>query len=101
MNRPIGLLAAGVAAILCVLPGCGRGTARADELSQLRANQALLQQRLDELAKGPPATAGAYPSAAPTKAAGGGSFPRSFRVPGTDTSVRIGGTISMEAGSRW
>ncbi len=55
-----------------------------DELADLRANQELLQQRLDQLAQVPPAGPG-------VPAAGVGTFPRSFLIPGTDTSMRIGG----------
>src|SRR5712692_6246583 len=62
----------------------GAGAASADEISDLRANQELLQSRLDQLAQAPaPAGPGA-----PTLA---GSFPRSFLIPGTDTSIRVGG----------
>jgi hypothetical protein len=58
--------------------------AQADELADLRANQELLQRRIDQLAQAPaPAGPGA-----PTLA---GSFPRSFLIPGTDTSLRVGG----------
>jgi len=67
--------------------------ARADELSDLRANYDLLQQKLAQ-AQG--ATAGASQPAA-RKAAGAalqGSFPHSFEVPGTDTSVRVGGNVT-------
>jgi hypothetical protein len=67
--------------------------ARADELSDLRANYQLLQQKL-AAAQG--AGAGASQPVA-GKAAGGalqGSFPRSFVVPGTGTSVRVGGNLT-------
>src|SRR5262249_29728809 len=57
----------------------------ADELTDLRANQELLQQRIDQLAQVPAAPA------APAAAAMAGSFPRSFLIPGTDTSLRVGG----------
>src|ERR1700694_3856676 len=61
-------------------------TARADELADLRANQELLQRRVDQLAQ-------AGPSSGPGP--GGpvlsGSFPRSFVIPGSDVSLRIGG----------
>src|SRR5438105_7365613 len=61
-------------------------TARADELADLRANQELLQRRVDQLAQ-------AGPSVGPGP--GGpvmvGSFPRSFVIPGTEVSLRIGG----------
>jgi hypothetical protein len=58
--------------------------AKADELADLRANQELLQQRLDQLAQ-------AGPSSGPSGPIGVGSFPRSFLIPGTDTSLRLGG----------
>jgi hypothetical protein len=71
--------------------------ARADELSDLRENMQLLQQRVDQLAQFAPGTTGgaAYGTkAAPTAPLLGGSFPRSFLIPGTDTSIRIGGTAN-------
>src|SRR5215831_645213 len=67
----------------------GLSTARGDELSDLRANQELLQRRIDQLAQVPP------PPPAPGAGPGGpvlaGSFPRSFVIPGTEVSLRIGG----------
>src|SRR6516162_10599808 len=76
----------------------GSPASRADELADLRANQELLQKRLDQLSQAPPAgTPGPYvpgfgvetrPLNAPVTV---GSFPRSFLIPGTDTSLRIGG----------
>jgi len=79
--------------------------ARADELTDLRAsqehlraNQELLQKRIDQLSQAPPPGApGVYvpgfgpetrPPSAPVTV---GSFPRSFLIPGTETSLRIGG----------
>src|ERR1700687_2187714 len=62
-----------VAALLAGVP-----SAKADELADLRANQELLQQRLDQLAQ-------AGPSTGPAGPIGVGSFPRSFLIPGTDT----------------
>ena len=66
-------------ALLAAVP-----SAKADELADLRANQELLQQRLDQLAQ-------AGPSTGPSGPIGVGTFPRSFLIPGTDTSLRIGG----------
>src|SRR5438477_12721731 len=81
------------AALLTGLPA-----ASADELADLRANQELLQKRIDQLSQAPPpGPPGPYvpgfgpetrPAAAPVTV---GSFPRSFLIPGTDTSLRIGG----------
>ena len=78
-------------AVACALAAplaIGPSAARADELSDLRANQDLLQQRLDQLSQLQP---GATAPSAPGAAVGAGSFPRSFLIPGTDTSLRIGG----------
>jgi len=71
-------------------------SAQADENSELRANNEVLQQRIDQLAQ-IPAPGSPYPGGPPAPSAGagtvGGSFPRSFLIPGTDTSLRIGGEI--------
>ena len=95
-KRTIATMAAlgGMTAAVALLSG--QPAAKADELSDLRANQQLLQQRLDQLAQIPSST-GVYPGGPPAPTAGagivGGSFPRSFLVPGTDTSIRVGGEI--------
>jgi hypothetical protein len=75
------------------------GGARADELADLRANQDLLSQRVDQLAQGQsPGSTGPLFSVNPNPAAGSpaiaGSFPRSFLIPGTDTSLKIYGQIT-------
>jgi hypothetical protein len=81
-----------------ILAAVGAAQANADELSDLRANNQLLQQRLDQLAQAPAAPGGPYgggaPNPAATTGATGGSFPRSFLIPGTDTSIRISGQIT-------
>ncbi len=112
-KRNIGNVAAigGATAVIALLTGLPG--ARADELADLRANQQLLQQRIDQLAQaqqqirpeGPPAplTGGAGGGAtiplgykaAPGAPSLGGSFPRSFLIPGTDTSIRVGGFIDI------
>jgi hypothetical protein len=75
---------------------------RADELSDLRANQQLLQQRIDQLATAvsnkseqqAAVTAGPVVAGAPSIA---GSFPRSFLIPGTNTSIAISGYVKFNA----
>src|SRR5499427_10309858 len=91
----------GLTATIALLTGLP--AAVADELADLRANQELLQRRIDQLAQipatggvpgaGTPAGTGAQ--AAPGVASVGGSFPRSFLIPGTDTSIRIGGFVDI------
>src|SRR5437588_4143244 len=66
----------------------GLSTAWADELADLRANQELLQRRIDQLAQVPPPAPSPGGPGGPVLA---GSFPRSFMIPGTDVSLRIGG----------
>jgi hypothetical protein len=65
----------------------GLSAAWADELSDLRANQELLQRRVDQLAQVPPPP----PPGGPGGPVLSGSFPRSFVVPGTEVSLRVGG----------
>src|SRR3954451_7915854 len=98
-NRNIGTIAAlgGLTAVVALLTGLP--SASADELSDAQAKNQLLQQRLDQLAQAPPVSpvGGLYPGGPPAPSAGagivGGSFPRSFLIPGTDTSIRVGGEI--------
>src|SRR5437016_2210116 len=68
----------------------GLSIARADELADLRANQELLQRRIDQLAQVPPPPPPGGP-AGPGGPVMSGSFPRSFVIPGTEVSLRIGG----------
>ncbi|HUC73003.1 MAG TPA: DcaP family trimeric outer membrane transporter [Stellaceae bacterium] len=107
----IGSLAAisGLTAIIALQTGIP--AARADELADLRANQQLMQQRIDQLAQAQaqagPGAPGGFPTggSAPTSGYGAaavpgsgttaGSFPRSFLIPGTDTSIRVGGFVDI------
>jgi hypothetical protein len=97
-KRTIATMAAlgGFTAVVALLSGLP--AAKADELADLRVNQDLLQQRVDQLAQ-IPGPGGAYGGGPPSPTAGagtvGGSFPRSFLIPGTDTSIRVGGKIQV------
>src|SRR5437868_8099946 len=91
-KRNIGTVAAlggltAAVALITALP-----SARADELGDLRANQELLQRRIDQLAQVPPPA----PPGGPGGPVMAGSFPRSFVIPGTEVSLRIGGQRSEE-----
>jgi Porin subfamily len=102
-TRTIGTFAAigGLTATIALLTGLP--AANADELADLRANQELLQRRIDQLAQGAipetriaPGIAGPMGTQAiPGQPIIGGSFPRSFLIPGTDTSIRVGGFIDL------
>ncbi|HEY4472602.1 MAG TPA: hypothetical protein VGN21_15605, partial [Stellaceae bacterium] len=86
-KRNIGTVAAlggltAAVALITALP-----SARADELSDLRANQELLTRRIDQLAQVPPPG----PPGGPGGPVMAGSFPRSFVIPGTEVSLRVGG----------
>ena len=106
-KRRIGTVATGLTAALALLTGLA--AASADELSDLRDNQQQLQQRLDRLSAGQPqavspqAPAPGSPNPDDTAKTSdspllGGSFPRSFVIPGTSTSVRVGGSVDESFG---
>ena len=105
--RNIGRVTAlgGVTAAIAVLIGLPEVSA--DELADLRANQELLQRRIDQLAQAQLPAPGGAPGggiagsmgaqAIPGQSIVGGSFPRSFLIPGTETSIRIGGFVDITA----
>jgi DcaP outer membrane protein len=91
-------LAAIVSAASAIALLTGTSAANADELADLRANQELLQKRIDQLSQAPQQAPPYVPGFGPETLkqptgtpVTGGSFPRSFLIPGTDTSLRIGG----------
>lgn len=87
MTRGLAVLAA--ASVL--MAGVGFTIAHADELSDMRANNVLLQQKIDQARA---LNGDMPPPAADGQGAPLGSFPRSFRIPGTETSVRVGGNLT-------
>ncbi len=66
-------------------------SARADELSDLQANVKILQKRVDQLSAAEARAGGPGPGSL------AGSFPRSFLIPGTNTSLRVGGYVKFDA----
>jgi hypothetical protein len=86
----------------------GLGSAGADELSDLRANQQaltanqqLLQQRIDQLAAAANNNPEQQAAITPGPVVAGqpsiaGSFPRSFLIPGTNTSLAITGYVKYD-----
>lgn len=61
--------------------------ARADELADLRSQIESLQKKVDALEHSRPAASGLAP----------GATPGSFKLPGSDTSVTIGGYVKLDA----
>src|SRR5438046_9366140 len=92
-KRTFGTVAAvgGLSAAIALLSG--QPSARADD-TVLQAKQQRLQSRIDQLAQVSPTTREG-PVPVPIAAAGqpalAGAFPRSFLIPGTDVSLRVGG----------
>lgn len=69
--------------------------AHADTISNLKAQIEALQQRVNELAAAQQAATKAPP--APANVVTGGATPGSFKLPGSNTSVKIGGYIKADA----
>ena len=95
-----GARSAGGSLIVVVALLAATSCAKADELSELRANGQLLQQRLNEVSRmqAEPAAGAGDNTASIAKIRG--AFPRSFLIPGTNTSVSIGGSVSESFGYR-
>lgn len=94
-KRQFGMVAAVGSLTAAIALLTGLPSARAGDL---QANP-VLQQRVDQLAQGP--ATGGFPAfgaaAMPAgSAVGAGSFPRSFLIPGTDTSIRVGGQVQAD-----
>ena len=102
-TRGIGAVAAigGLTATIALLTGLP--VARGDEIADLRASQEALQRRIDQLAQAGLPERKAFPGvpgplgtqAVPGVPLAGGSCPRSFLIPGTDTSIRVGGFVDI------
>jgi porin-like protein len=96
IGRKIAALGASTAALAMLT---GLAGARADELSDLRLNQQLLSQRIDQLAAVGQKTGNwemfsVDTNPAASAPATAGSFPRSILIPGTDTSLKVYGQIT-------
>jgi len=99
IKQKIGTIAALGTSTAALAMLTGLAGARADELSDLRLNQQLLSQRIDQLAAvgqfaGPTVPFSVDTNPAASAPATAGSFPRSILIPGTDTSLKVYGQIS-------
>jgi hypothetical protein len=88
-GKPVFGIMAAIGGLIALAALLANAAARADELADLRANNDLLQQRLDQLSQ-----TSDKPDATPGTGLAAGSFPRSFLIPGTDTSLRVGGSVT-------
>jgi hypothetical protein len=86
-------LVLGIATIGVSGPG---GAARADELQDLKAQVELLQKKVVELEQ-KQQNAEQKRAAAPTNVVTGGATKGSFKLPGSETSVAIGGYVKLDA----
>ena len=96
IKRKIGTIAALGMSTAALAMLTGLAGARADELSDLRLNQQLLSQRVDQLAAVglAPDVFSVNTNPAASAPATAGSFPRSILIPGTDTSLKVYGQIT-------
>jgi len=90
-NEGTGAALGGLAAAFVLLMGLPG--ARADELADLRANQELLQRRVEQLALGAPEPV------RPGSPSLAGSYPRSFLIPGNAASAGATSGISCARAS--
>ncbi len=67
--------------------------ARADAISDLKAQIDALQKKVEEMSAKQAAPAGAAPAGAVT----GGDIPGSFKLPGSNTSIKFGGYVKGDA----
>ncbi len=91
-KRTIGTLTALGGTTVALALMLGLPTAKADD-TDLQANPELLK-RIDQLAQ----VGTAKPQLPPGSASFAGSFPRSFLIPGTETSLQVGGFVQIDAG---
>jgi hypothetical protein len=93
--KPISATTLVVGLYAAVLLACS-SAASAGQLGNVPADQNAIQSRIDQLAQPRPQPSG-QPGEPAATAPVPGSFPRSFLIPGTDTSVRIGGSVDGTA----
>jgi len=79
----------GALALAVSLAGAG-AVARADTLSDLKEQTETLQRKVTALED-------SQRKAAPDNAVTGGSVPGSFKLPGSDTSIKLGGYVKLDA----
>jgi hypothetical protein len=79
--------------LLSIAAACAGGlgaAARADELQDLKAQLDALTKKVAEMES-------KQPAAAPANAVTGGATPGSFKLPGSNTSVTVGGYVKLDA----
>src|SRR6266852_6254367 len=90
-TRPLGSKHQAWSALALAVSLAGAGSvARADTLSDLREQTEALQRKVNELED-------AQRKPAPTSVVTGGDIPGSFRLPGSTTSIKLGGYVKFDA----
>jgi outer membrane murein-binding lipoprotein Lpp len=72
-------------------------TSRADEVVELKAKVDALSQKVSDLEQKRAAEATQQPAAGASNAVTGGATKGSFKLPGSDTSVTLGGYVKLDA----
>jgi hypothetical protein len=95
--KPVGTIALIVAGLsAATMMPSNSLAAGAGSPNDTSAAQSSIQSRIDQLAR-PQPQPGEQPANPAATAPAPGGFPRSFLIPGTDTSIRIGGSIDGTA----
>ena len=68
------------------------GPVLADEVSDLKAQIEALSQKVQNIE-----TQKSQPAVIPANVVTGGDFPRSFKLPGSNTSLKFGGYVKLDA----
>jgi hypothetical protein len=90
-NRALGPKHRALSAIALAVSLTGASAvAHADTLSDLKEQTDALQRKVTELEN-------SQQKAAPNNAVTGGSMPGSFKLPGSDTSIKLGGYVKLDA----
>src|SRR5258707_6344689 len=91
INRPLGSKHHAWSALALAVSLTGADpVARADTLSDLKERTDALQRRVNELEN-------TLHKTAPTGVVTGGDIPGSFRLPGSTTSIKLGGYVKFDA----
>src|SRR6202790_2522379 len=97
MESTNALKAKTLALAIAIGAGCPAAAVRADELQELKAQIEALQRKVGELEIKQEATEKKQAAAVPDNVVTGGATKGSFKLPGSNTSVTLGGYVKLDA----